>query len=58
MTEKEAIYAKDQTAAASSIADFAAGLAVLARNHGLNTLAFLLDMARMEADEIKNSPRP
>lgn len=58
MNEKAPIPAEDRFAAAAYIADFAEGLAILARRHGLTTLGFLLDMAKMEADNEKNSPSP
>ncbi|ARQ01487.1 hypothetical protein [Pseudorhodoplanes sinuspersici] len=40
----------DQSEAAAYIADMAASLATMARRHGLGTLGYLLDMARMEAE--------
>jgi hypothetical protein len=39
----------DQSDAAAYIADMTANLATMARRHGLGTLGYLLDMARMEA---------
>jgi hypothetical protein len=42
--------------AAAFIGDTIADLAVLARRHGHQTLSFLLDMARMEADDIVRLP--
>ncbi len=39
-----------QAEAATYIADLTADLASMARKHGLGTLGYLLDMARMEAE--------
>jgi len=38
--------------AAAFVAENVVELALLARRHGLETLAFLLDMAKLEADEL------
>jgi hypothetical protein len=40
----------DRTAAASYIAELSAELATLARRHRLDTLGYILDMARLEAE--------
>ena len=40
----------DRTAAAKYVAEFSAELADLARRHGLDALAYILDMARLEAE--------
>jgi hypothetical protein len=40
------------------IADVAAGISVLARKAGLEALAYLLDMARLEAEETVQSSEP
>jgi len=40
----------DPAAAATYIASLAADLASIARGHGLDTLGYLLDMARLEAE--------
>jgi hypothetical protein len=40
----------ERTAAAEYIAAMSGDLADLARRHGLDTLGYLLDMARLEAD--------
>jgi len=40
----------DRVAAARYLATLSADLAVMARRHGLATLGFLLDMARLEAE--------
>ena len=42
----------DRTEAAEFIGSSAGEFAQLARRHSLETLAYLLDMARLEADEI------
>jgi hypothetical protein len=47
----------DPTAAASYVASLSADLASIARQHGLDTLGFLLDMARLEAENI-GRPEP
>ena len=41
---------QDRAAAASYVAALSADLASIARTHGLDTLGYLLDMARMEAE--------
>ena len=41
---------KDRTAAANYVAALSGDLALIARSHGLDTLGFLLDMARLEAE--------
>jgi hypothetical protein len=53
MTDQAPIPAADPKAAAVYIADLAGGLALLARRNGLNTLGYLLDMAKLEAETIK-----
>jgi hypothetical protein len=40
----------DPAAAAHYIASLASDLASIARGHGLDTLGYLLDMARLEAE--------
>jgi hypothetical protein len=40
----------DPAAAATYIASLAADLASIARGHGLDTLGYLLEMARLEAE--------
>ena len=42
----------DRTAAASYVATISADLAVIARQHGLDTLGYLLEMARLEAESV------
>jgi hypothetical protein len=59
MTETAPISVDERRAAAASyIANMTAGLALEARRHGLNTLGFLLDMAKMEAENEKNRHAP
>jgi hypothetical protein len=40
----------DRTAAAGYVAALSAELATLARQHGFDTLGYILDMARLEAE--------
>jgi hypothetical protein len=42
----------DRTAAASYVATLTADLAAIAKNHGLDTLGYILEMARLEAENI------
>jgi len=42
--------AKERAAAAAYIAELSANLASIARQHGLDTLSYVLDMARLEAE--------
>jgi hypothetical protein len=42
--------AGEREAAAAYVADLTSDLASLARQHGLDTLGYLLDMARLEAE--------
>ena len=44
----------DPAAAASYIATLTADLAAIARGHGLDTLAYILDMARLEAENVNS----
>ena len=48
ITEREPIA--DRAAAAAYVAALTADLAVIARRHNLDTLGYLLDMARLEAE--------
>jgi hypothetical protein len=41
-----------RAAAAGYIAAMSGNLALIARNHGLDTLGYLLDMAQLEADNL------
>jgi hypothetical protein len=51
--------AANATAAADLIGTMATELAQLARRHGLDALGYLLDMARLEADNLtRGSERP
>ena len=58
MTEKAPNPAADRTAAAIYIADLTGGLALVARRHGLSTLGYLLDMAKLEAESVKDNSTP
>jgi hypothetical protein len=40
----------DRTAIAAYIADLSTDLALIARSHGLETLGYILEMARLEAE--------
>jgi hypothetical protein len=40
----------DPAAAANYVAELTASLAVIARKHGFDTLGYILDMARLEAE--------
>ncbi|HEY4775399.1 MAG TPA: hypothetical protein VIH40_11325 [Xanthobacteraceae bacterium] len=40
----------ERTAAAAYVAELSSDLARLARRHGLDTLSFILEMARLEAE--------
>ena len=40
----------DRAAAANYVAELSAELAALARQHGLDALGYILDMARLEAE--------
>ena len=48
--EKEIPDDADRKAAAAYVAELSAGLALLARRHGLDALSYILDMARLEAE--------
>ena len=45
-------------AAANYIADLTANLALIARNHGLETLSYVLEMARLEAQATVHKSEP
>ena len=47
--------ADERSATAAYIADVTGALATLARRQGLNTLGYLLDMAKLEADTVKST---
>ncbi|HWV53333.1 hypothetical protein [Pseudorhodoplanes sp.] len=57
MTDEARPAADDRVAAATYIADLTGGLAQMARRHGLGTLAYLLDMAKLEAESVKRIDR-
>ena len=42
----------DRTAAAGYVAMLTADLASIAKSHGLDTLGYILDMARLEAENV------
>jgi hypothetical protein len=48
----------DSSGAASYIAEMSGDLAALARRNGLETLAYLLDIARLEAESGEKSAGP
>lgn len=52
MTSEHGPPASDPQSTALYIASFAEELARLAKRHDLDSLAYILDMARMEADQI------
>jgi len=43
---------RDRVAAAAYVAELSSDLAAIARRHGLDTLGYLLDMARLEAETV------
>jgi len=49
---------QDRTEAAAYVVELTQELAGVARRHGLDTLGYLLDMARLEAENIVGSPPP
>jgi hypothetical protein len=54
MTDKPPGSGQDRMATADYIADLTGKLAQMARDHGLSTLGYLLDMARLEAENAKS----
>ncbi|MGD9921196.1 MAG: hypothetical protein AB7V13_07080 [Pseudorhodoplanes sp.] len=58
MTKEAPLAANERTAAVAYIADMTGGLALIARRHGLHTLGYLLDMARLEAENLKGTDGP
>jgi hypothetical protein len=50
MEHLSADLAGDRVAAAAYVAELTGDLAILARQHGLDALGFILDMARLEAE--------
>jgi hypothetical protein len=48
--ETSAVSHRSKAEAAAYVAELTGDLAVIARQHGLNTLCYLLEMARMEAE--------
>lgn len=57
MKDKAAIIADIRMTDAIYIAQLTGELAVIARSHGFNTLGFLLDMAKLEAEREQASNR-
>jgi hypothetical protein len=55
MTEKAPLLVEERTDAAAYIADLAGSLAQIARQHRMSTLAYLLDMAKLEAENVKST---
>ena len=54
-------HIKDRIAAgdaAAYIAEMSADLAKIARQHGFDALGFILDMARLEAENLSERDRP
>jgi hypothetical protein len=47
---QEAGEAEQRVAAAAYVAELSADLATIARRHGLSALGYILDMARLEAE--------
>jgi hypothetical protein len=57
MAEPIRLARHDSVGAAEYIADMTRDLATLARRNGLDTLAYLLDIARLEAENAGRSDR-
>lgn len=55
MTRNAPRRERDQNEAAAYIADLTANLASMARQHGLGTLGYLLEIARMEAEHLSDA---
>ena len=49
---------QDRGEAAAYVADLTADLAEIARNHGLETLSYLLEIARLEAETAAHQTGP
>jgi hypothetical protein len=58
MAEPIRLPRHDLSGAAGYIAEMSRDLAVLARRNGLDTLAYLLDIARLEAESAEKSAGP
>ena len=50
--QSAALETSDQTAVANYVAALSADLALLARRHGLEPLGYLLELARLEAENV------
>ncbi len=48
----------DREATAAYVAELAGDLASLSRRHGLDTLGYILEMAKLEAENIHLHPAP
>lgn len=57
MPEPIRVPRRDPTDAASYIATMSNDLAAMARRHGLDTLGYLLDMVRLEAENATGAIR-
>lgn len=57
LAEGAADTARQQGQTAAYIADMAGDLVILARRNGLDTLAYILDMARLEAENAVDSKK-
>jgi len=57
-TSEEGGDAEARLAAADYIADLTGNLAAIARRHGLETLSYVLEMARLEAQSTSHKSRP
>jgi hypothetical protein len=53
MTHNAPVPSRDAEADAAYIAGMARELAVIARRHGFNTLGYLLDIAKLEAETVR-----
>ena len=53
----DGLDAEGRAAAASYIADLTSNLAEIARTHGLETLSYVLEMARLEAESTAHQDR-
>lgn len=48
--DEEKTDPQDRVAAAAYVAELSSDLAAIARRHGLDTLGYILEMARLEAE--------
>jgi hypothetical protein len=54
----ESSYQTDPESAAAYVAAMSSDLAVIARRHGLDALGYLLELARLEAENICRGTEP